>query len=226
MRLIDTSTDRIVLIAVRHGQSNKNLRNVNGGKGEPLTELGKKQVQDVSKQIIEHFKDMPFVVYASPVVQAIETAEIICDQLKKSDGVSLIQPEGVVVSDELTPIGLGVLSGLSDEEIELNYPEYFESLSKWRKREIEACELCIPGMELETLFERGKIFLNSIHPNAVNIVTCTRSTFVLLCNLLAGHDYHKGGGYKHIDVKNCGHATFILCNGNIVQYAELTDVII
>lgn len=69
------------LYIARHGQNEDNLNGIlNGHRDLPLTALGRQQAYDLAKGIGEI--DLTFdVVYSSPLVRALETAQIVCNVL-------------------------------------------------------------------------------------------------------------------------------------------------
>jgi broad specificity phosphatase PhoE len=65
---------------VRHGESEANLLREfsNSGIKHPLTERGAAQAQDLAQKL----KDIPFAgIYSSPVLRAMQTAQIVADQV-------------------------------------------------------------------------------------------------------------------------------------------------
>jgi broad specificity phosphatase PhoE len=90
------------LIMVRHGESEGNRdRRFNITPGVPITELGRKQAQEVAERIARMFR--PEAIIASPYLRARQTAEIIAEPL----GLP------VEVVDDLHERDLGALKGES-----------------------------------------------------------------------------------------------------------------
>lgn len=73
----------------RHGQNVDNQNGIlNGHRDEPLTDLGRKQAEELGKKIKE--KNLRFdVVYSSPLSRAFETAEILCKASHQIDPIIL-----------------------------------------------------------------------------------------------------------------------------------------
>jgi probable phosphoglycerate mutase len=99
---------------MRHGQAENNVSRTLVGRHieSHLTSHGREQVADVSKQL----KSIPIdKVYASPVIRAMETAQIVCDTLGMS----------YEVDERLYEIELGKLVGMNYEEVTTKYGDLF-----------------------------------------------------------------------------------------------------
>jgi probable phosphoglycerate mutase len=103
------------LYFIRHGESEANTQHVISNYGSPfgLTELGKQQVQVLA----EHLKDLPITtMYASPVLRAMDTADILYQALDLP----------YRVTEALREYHCGVLEGKSDEESWRLHRQYYE----------------------------------------------------------------------------------------------------
>ena len=103
-----------LVIFMRHGQAENNVSRTLVGRHieSHLTSQGREQVADVSKQL----KRIPIdKVYASPVIRAMETAQIVCDTLGMS----------YEVDERLYEIELGKLVGMNYEEVTTKYGDLF-----------------------------------------------------------------------------------------------------
>lgn len=191
---------KTTVFLVRHAQSVKNIRDVHGGIGERLTEYGVLQADRLADNLLTIGIDSAnSVLVYPPVLQAVETASI----LKARIGLHQL------VIDEFRPLDLGIIAGLSNREVKKQFPEYFQIMRRWRNREIEICDLTIPGMESpHGFFTRGQILLTKIQHNKNNIFVCTNSLYILLLNIIFGNSPERGGGYKHFNVQNCGLTLF------------------
>ncbi|HYH75686.1 MAG TPA: histidine phosphatase family protein [Candidatus Saccharimonadales bacterium] len=93
----------------RHGQDKDNAAGIlNGRRDQPLTDIGLKQAQDLTRTIWSnnlHFD----AVYCSPLQRAYRTAEIITDTLE------LPKP---VVREGLIERDFGVMTGVAQSKIE------------------------------------------------------------------------------------------------------------
>ena len=188
---------------IRHAESIKNLKDITGGKGDNLTLQGIRQVND----LINYIKDTDFAreygLFSSDIIQARETADLIAKGLNISN----------TVTSELNPASMGVISGLPMSQIEKRYPTIFNQLIKWRKKEIEAIDLDIPGMEKPyDFYQRITSFIHSIDNGDWNILICTRSLMVLIYNITHNRFPIRGGGYRHQDIENCQLISFTIDN--------------
>jgi probable phosphoglycerate mutase len=99
---------------MRHGQAENNVSRTLVGRHieSHLTAQGRQQAADAAKQL----KSIPFdKVYVSPVIRAMETAQIVCDTL----GLSY------EVDERLYEIELGKLVGMNYEEVTTKYGDLF-----------------------------------------------------------------------------------------------------
>jgi len=99
---------------MRHGEAENNVSRTLVGRHieSHLTSQGKQQVADVSKQL----KSIPIhKVYVSPVIRAMETAQIVCDTLGMN----------YEVDERLYEIELGKLVGMNYEEVTTKYGDLF-----------------------------------------------------------------------------------------------------
>jgi broad specificity phosphatase PhoE len=179
-------------IFVRHAECKKNLVGITGGEGAGLTEHGAAQAALLASELAAQVS-VPRIV-ACPTMQTIETAEIIEATLRCP----------LSVDERLTPAGMGVVGGLTAEEMKRRYPEYAHLLARWRNLEIEAHELKIPQIEPPIEFwTRTMAALASYHESRQVIVVATRSIMVWAVNVSMGHHPRPGGGYKHRDIRHC-----------------------
>lgn len=187
-------------IFIRHGESAKNLLNITGGEGRSLTDLGKRQVHEVSKFLGSQLRNEELDIFTSATPQTVETAKIIGLELNA----------GVIVNQNLAPAGLGIASGLSAKQMEEQMPEIASMFQKWRCRQIEAIDLNVPNIEPpDTFWNRVTSFLNSADNKRTHIVVCTRSIMVFAANFIEGNAPQKGGNYKHVEVANCDVISFL-----------------
>jgi probable phosphoglycerate mutase len=103
------------LYFVRHGESEANIQHVISNYGSPfgLTERGRQQVQ----LLAERLKDLPITtMYSSPVLRAMDTADILYQAL----GLPYR------VTEALREYHCGVLEGKSDEESWRLHRQYYE----------------------------------------------------------------------------------------------------
>ncbi len=188
------------IILIRHAQSLKNLKNIHGGKGESLTELGRKQASDLADRLFKIGVSYDNATIAAPQnIQTKETQEIISEKLNLPR---------YNISD-FRPLYLGIVHGLSNELVADKYPQISDLLFKWRNKELEICDLLIPQMEnVFEFYNRGIKVLDKLNKGKYNIFIATNSLYILLLNILFGNTCIKGGGYKHFDIPNCGVTMF------------------
>jgi probable phosphoglycerate mutase len=103
-----------LVIFMRHGQAENNVSRTLVGRHieSHLTSQGKDQAADVAKQL----KSIPIdKVYVSPVIRAIETAQIVCETLGMD----------YEIDERLYEIELGKLVGMNYEEVTTKYGDLF-----------------------------------------------------------------------------------------------------
>lgn len=199
---------------IRHAESSKNLKDITGGKGEKLTELGKKQVGELVERIKKIDCSRECQLFSSDIVQAKETACLLGNALNIES----------IVINELNPADMGVISGLSTDQILKNYPVIYNQLRRWKDKELEAVDLNIPGMEKPIdFYNRIVSFVKSIDNGKWNIIVCTRSLMVLIYNIVHNHLPYKGGGYKHQDIAHCNMVSFTRDGGKYSIIMSMTE---
>lgn len=212
-----------VIMACRHGEALKNLKNVYGGNGSDLTENGVKQVEELSEKIkkITDYLKMPIQIYRScDRIHVAQSAEILRSKL----GV-----EEVKRDEEFKPIRLGVFDGMSREKQQELYPEACKAHQRWEKGEIDIkqAECLVEGAQpsLE-YYEQVKGFLDKLPENEVHILFGTRSDNMCLYNIFKNQSPAKDMSYQFY---NIGYAeTMILSVDNEKQtkvwsLEEVTD---
>ena len=103
-----------LVIFMRHGQAENNVSRTLVGRHieSHLTSQGKDQAADVAKQL----KSIPIdKVYVSPVIRAMETAQIVCETLGMD----------YEIDERLYEIELGKLVGMNYEEVTTKYGDLF-----------------------------------------------------------------------------------------------------
>lgn len=103
-----------LVIFMRHGQAENNISRTLVGRHieSHLTSQGRQQVTDTAKQL----KSIPIEkVYVSPVIRAVETAQIVCETLGMD----------YEVDERLYEIELGKLVGMNYEEVTTKYGDLF-----------------------------------------------------------------------------------------------------
>jgi broad specificity phosphatase PhoE len=107
------------LLLARHGETDWNRDNrFQGHTDTPLNERGRAQASDLAAELA---RDQPIAaIYASPLRRAYETATIVGDSLALQ----------VTAIPELREIDTGEWSGLTQSEIEKQYPDAW---ARWRE---------------------------------------------------------------------------------------------
>lgn len=205
------------ILLVRHAESIKNINDIHGGTGDELTCLGLAQANEIVQKLrkIGVNKDNAVISYASSI-QTERTAEVIIKGLHIQSRASM----------SFEPLYLGVVHGLSNEDVKKRFPTEYQALTLWRKKEIEICDLNIPDMESpRDFYNRGLRILDNIATNKYNIFVATNSLYILLLNIMLGNTPERGGGYKHFDIQNCGMTLFTQKErGRYVLSRSYTDV--
>src|SRR3954465_3816953 len=99
------------IILCRHGESEGNRGRRFGGHGAtPLTDRGREQARSAGKSLIGSGVD---VVYSSDLPRAVETAQLICDEIQC----------GSKLSSALRERSVGQLTGLTFEEAQQRFPD-------------------------------------------------------------------------------------------------------
>ena len=117
------------LILARHGETQLNRDGrIQGINRMPLTAVGRGQAHATARALAA---DLPFPLYSSPVVRAMETAEIISETLD----VPVKAMQGLVELDA------GELDGLTGQEMRQRYPDF---AAEW---DLDAGTAMMPGGE-------------------------------------------------------------------------------
>jgi probable phosphoglycerate mutase len=145
----------ITLYLVRHGRSVGNAaRRIQGWLDLPLDELGRRQ----ARLVAERLRHKPLAaIYASPLVRAAETAQILANA---SDLV-------VTLDERLREYHMGAWTGLTREEIQAMMPPHWEE---------DQFDHVGPGGETgDDMRTRIKAFLDDVvarHENQIVVVVC------------------------------------------------------
>jgi len=204
------------IILVRHAESIKNIKDIQGGTGNFfLTEKGIEQLDAISKQLIASGCDDPSksIIYHSTSVQTRDTASGLADRMSLN----------TIETSLLNSICLGKLSGLSNEEAKQLYPTEHTTMLEWRKRKIEVTDLISIGLEDPFAYwDKGIKFISSLTIKT-NIVICSTSSMIMLSHVLAGRSPSHGGGYKHIPISNAQIVCFNIVEGKAYINKSISD---
>jgi alpha-ribazole phosphatase/probable phosphoglycerate mutase len=173
-------------LLIRHGETKSNLLRIYAGwSDEPLTERGILQAHHVAKLLTQYEVE---VIYTSPLKRAVQTAQIIAQQIK----VPIILEEGFV------EMKMGPWEGKSEEEIATTYPE------EWHIWQTRPAELRLPCREtLDQLLNRvlSAFYRIKMRNHKGLVVIVTHYAIIRVALLYArGQDLNL---YKTITVPNC-----------------------
>lgn len=192
------------ILFVRHGESVDDLTDQYGGWGDfLLTPRGKLQIEETAKKIEDLKVNFSRVIH-SPLIRAVESAEIIADHLALPTRVYHYLKE---------KNGNGLLTGLNRTEAKILYPELVQDFE----------DGYVFGAEPHDKFiERVKFGVSIIQKMDVeNIIAVTHGGFMnQLFNQILGLNYQKAhdGGFvllqSMIDMK------FKIIDVNGIDYTE------
>ena len=139
------------LLLVRHGISEHNTSDViSGGTSNPnLSQAGVKQVEEISKIIDNNKIDQ---VYASPLIRAKRTAQILTDFQKD-----------IITDDRLKEMDFGSWEGQQAEGLKVKYPDAFDDLGTINSKYTKYAK---DGETFEQVADRVEDFLAEIQPNS------------------------------------------------------------
>lgn len=137
------------LLLVRHGVSEHNTSDViSGGTSNlNLSQAGVKQVEEVSKIIDNNKIDQ---VYASPLIRAKRTAQILTDFQKD-----------IITDDRLKEMDFGSWEGQHAEELKVKCPDAFDDLGTINSKYTKYAK---NGETFEQVADRVEEFLAEIQP--------------------------------------------------------------
>ena len=137
------------LLLVRHGVSEHNTSDViSVGTSNPnLSQAGVKQVEEVSKIIDNNKIDQ---VYASPLIRAKRTAQILTDFQKD-----------IITDDRLKEMDFGSWEGQHAEGLKVKYPDAFDDLGTINSKYTKYAK---NGETFEQVADRVEEFLAEIQP--------------------------------------------------------------
>ncbi len=180
-----------IILLVRHGHSEKNLKDVFGGNGLPLTESGKRQVSDLIKKVRDIFgdKSKKISLYAScKRLQVVETAKLI------QKGLEI---ETIKQDKKYRPIKLGIFDSSSIEERKEKHKDILQSLKEWEAGERDILDVSIPESEdVVDYFGNIKNFIDNLPDNEVHILVGTRSDLSAIKNYACGNHPEDKMTYK------------------------------
>lgn len=126
------------LYCVRHGESVHNAEGrIQGQLDVPLSDKGRRQGEAIAEALAAQCVD---AIYASPLLRALETAELVARRLNLT----------IHTDDRLKEINVGIFQGRLRSEVAQLYPEAF---ARWTSGEPD---FVVPGGESRRMLqERG-----------------------------------------------------------------------
>lgn len=214
---------------IRHAESEKNVEDRHGGVGRPLTKKGYRQL-DLLVTYLKRLRIHSSTIYYAPITQAELSAEYLASQI----GVSCQSDE------RIRPLNLGVLGGLSRSEAVELYPESAQRLEDWRSGSLDIKDLDIPNAEsFDSFWKRGEAFIENLIPQVEGcngldfVIIGTRSTLILLTNILLKNSILFGKGYAVYNFDTCSvtmievgekrESTLVFQNKSIEVIAQQSD---
>lgn len=183
------------VVLIRHAESQKNLSDVIGGDGAPLTTAGRESARRIADSL--DTKTLRTKIYHSAALQVKETAmtlsEAICCPCDNCD--------------LLAPLNLGVLSNIPSSTAAQNFSDSFNSMTAWNSGRIYISDVNIDGMEDVFEFQQRNVsFLRLLQGQSAQydlfVCIATRSTLIMLENLFSGRAIETGL-YKHVTFNYC-----------------------
>lgn len=170
------------IITLRHGESYKNIKNIDGGKGESLTETGVSQVEasaKLIKHLLQNFPRKNIKIFRScDRTQITETAQILSNEL----GVNNQR------DNRFAPIRLGVFSGMSKSKQYELYPTAAKEMDEWSNGERDIMDVHVEGMQDAREHVNNIIdFIKSFGKDDVVILVGTRSDISAVKNIERGN---------------------------------------
>lgn len=182
------------LIFLRHGQSEANQLKIIANRGweYPLTTLGRSQAKQAAAYLAG---EALIAVYSSPLMRAVETAEIL------AQGFNL----EVQVTKSLCEFDCGEMEGRSDAEA---WKSHYAVSQRWQSGEKQS--RITGGESLQDVLNRFLPFITGLsenHPAQSKI-------------LLVGH----GGLYRHVLPELCKNITTLYSAGHELKNTDIVRV--
>lgn len=178
------------IFIVRHAESYSNTQGkILSTTDLGLTEKGVKQAQALSGKISKLISPNQFnYIFSSPLIRAVQTAEIISDK------------QNMTITDLLGEMDLGVIEGLTWHERAVRYPDIDMNHALSRVN-------CAEGESYLTVEERCikfiHRFLNKVDNNSCILITTHGITMRILTNLLLNKPR------EHVDYLNWAENTAV-----------------
>lgn len=183
---------KINLHLVRHAEAYKNLARVHGGGDQRLTEMGIHQADNIGRYLLSQIdsSDKLGIVY-QPEGRTEATAKRI----------GLVTMSSIVCEPQIKGVGMGIVAGMSEEELAKKYPEVSAGLMSWRNSEGTLKRPEVPGSE--PMIDFAERIGQGLYTNVDNIpedgflaIIGTTSSLVMLKHLLTHDGFFDRPGYE------------------------------
>ena len=192
------------ILFVRHGESVDDLTDQYGGWGDfPLTPKGKLQLEETAKKIEDLGVDFTKVIH-SPLIRAVESAEIIAERLAIPTKIYHYLKE---------KNGNGLLTGLNRTEARMLYPELVQDFENGY----------VFGAEPhEKFIERVKFGVSKIQEmDVTNLIAVTHGGFMnQLFDQILGFKYQKAHDGGFILLESKGDLEFEIIKVHGIDYTD------
>ncbi len=168
-----------MIYIIRHGQTELNIRNALQGRSDhPLNETGIRQAEEAA----ERLRGISFdIVYSSPLIRAVQTAEILAPDRKP------------VIDERLIEMEYGPYEGKSLRELGPEVMTFFRDFVHNPAPE---------GMEpLDSVVKRGGAFMEDRCRTGGNILISTHA--IAMKGILEYLTPDSGGSYWSKNIGNC-----------------------
>lgn len=116
----DSTVTRKIFV-LRHGQTQFNSeRRLQGQCDSALTEQGAMQARNVGMKLGEHLEERDYKVYSSPLGRAVQTAQIVCEQIGHAQ-------EQLIQDERLQEFSLGQWEQKLITELQEEFPHFMRS---------------------------------------------------------------------------------------------------
>ena len=209
--------DRMLYI-VRHGQTAKNKQKVLQGRSDiALNEEGRAQAADAGRKLME-LGVKPEIIYSSPLIRAVETAEIIADAARKrakADAGRDMGAAGVRTDERLIEMDYGPFEGMDLNNPAPEVMAFFMDFAGTPAPE---------GMEqLSSVVARAGEFLEEIRKEAAEHDVIISTHAIAMKGLLEYLTPGSNGSYWSEYIGNCDvYAAEVNESGYGVPYAVIS----
>ena len=181
---------KIDFFICRHGETDKNVAGVWQGSGTDavLNDVGHKQAEELAQKL----RSKLMIVYSSPLVRAVQTANII---VRNAETLPLF-----MIMQDLRECNFGDAEGISFEETKRRYGEEFINKLLWPTE--ETADMHIPnGESKREVFER-------VYACFKWIICChsfnkAQYSVCVVCHAGVLSALQFGLGLKDVSFKNC-----------------------